>query len=90
MRGRSRGSPTDPLIGSTTGFLPQTGKEPRPCVGAAVFPVHGTDAEELLSVADKRMYKNKAENKKRLGIPSRGDVLPQAAGPATQASTLVH
>ncbi len=59
-------------------------------VGAAVFPTQGIDAEELLSVADKRMYKNKAENKKKYGIPSRADLVPPTGPQPPQQSTLVH
>jgi diguanylate cyclase (GGDEF)-like protein/putative nucleotidyltransferase with HDIG domain len=60
-------------------------------VGSAVFPAHGSDAEELLSVADKRMYRNKAENKKKYGIPSRSDLAPPVGTTRPpQQSVTVH
>jgi diguanylate cyclase (GGDEF)-like protein len=32
-------------------------------VGVAIFPEHGTDAEQLLAEADRRMYRNKQARK---------------------------
>ncbi len=58
-------------------------------VGPAVFPDNGSDAEELLSIADKCMYKNKAANKKKYGIPGRGEVsAPPVPLDAPQAPTI--
>jgi GGDEF domain-containing protein len=34
-------------------------------VGAAVFPQDGSDADELLAEADRRMYKAKQEHKQK-------------------------
>ncbi|MBM3735856.1 MAG: diguanylate cyclase [Acidobacteria bacterium] len=55
-------------------------------VGSSAYLVHGLDAEELLSVADKRMYKNKAENKQKYGTPGRGDL----AITLPQQSAMIH
>jgi diguanylate cyclase (GGDEF)-like protein len=40
-------------------------------VGVATYPEDGTDAEELLAEADRRMYKNKRQRKK-----DRASVIP--------------
>ncbi|MBS0172967.1 MAG: diguanylate cyclase, partial [Nitrospira sp.] len=39
-------------------------------IGAAIYPVMGTDAEALLAEADRRMYQQKSENKQRIAAAS--------------------
>ncbi len=42
-------------------------------VGTAVCPIHATDGEELLTIADKHMYRRKADGKRRRGIAPRSE-----------------
>ncbi len=47
---------------------------PEPCalsmsVGVAIYPDDGTDAEDLLAEADRRMYKSKRQRKKVSAVP---------------------
>lgn len=51
-------------------------------VGTAVCPLHGVDGEELLTIADKHMYRRKAENKRRRGAFSNIDTPAPALEPA--------
>jgi len=48
-------------------------------VGVATFPEDGTDAEELLAEADRRMYKNKRQRKKAAVIPMEPHVTAAAS-----------
>ena len=55
-------------------------------VGAARFPEDGTDSEQLLTVADQRMYRNKYETREQTGnaVPGEDrDGWPQARIPAS-------
>ena len=55
-------------------------------VGPARFPEDGTDSEQLLSVADQRMYRNKYETREQAGnaVPGEDrDGWPQARIPAS-------
>jgi diguanylate cyclase (GGDEF)-like protein len=48
-------------------------------VGVAIYPEDGTDAEELLAEADRRMYKNKRQRKKAAVIPMEPHVTAAAS-----------
>ncbi len=55
-------------------------------VGPARFPEDGTDSEQLLSVADQRMYGNKYETREQAGSAVPGEDCggwPQARIPAS-------
>ena len=52
-------------------------------VGAAVFPQDGSDADELLAEADRRMYKAKQAHKQKLTF-----IAAAAAQPALEMATI--
>jgi diguanylate cyclase (GGDEF)-like protein len=54
-------------------------------IGAAYYPEDGTDAEELLSVADRRMYTEKQSHRQQAAVMSR--IVREREQPVT---TLVH
>ncbi len=66
---------------------PGTRLDIRPSVGAAVYPHDGRTLDELIVVADRRMYGDKTANKRRRSTDAPAS--PYASGPMGRQNTLV-
>jgi diguanylate cyclase (GGDEF)-like protein len=56
-------------------------------IGQASYPADGADAEDLLSQADRRMYKTKQEHKNRSSVEALRNLANQEAKEGPRAST---